>query len=131
MLLFFERFAINSIGIESLCSFAYLLHPFDWRFAASCRWTREAVIRSAQTISWSWTCRVPTSVGEPVRRIYCVALIGMNVSAPPLLAFTWNMKILLRPAVWITTLDAETPSSTQYRTTETLTETHRTNRMIL
>lgn len=58
-----------------------------------------------ETISWSRTCRVPTRVVGPARSQDLSRRINWNerVSVPPPLAFTWNMKILLRPVVWITT----------------------------
>lgn len=92
------------------------LRPNDRRLILSTRRRSTSPFRSLPSV-WSTICRFSTlnkrdrhPAGQRTisgswmsdrltHRIYRIALIGMNVSAPSPLAFMWNMKILLCPAV--------------------------------
>lgn len=118
LLPFLRRLAINGVGANHFAVSHIYVHLIDWRRFFS---QERSPSGREETISWSRTCRVPTRVVGPARSQDLSRRINWNerVSVPPPLAFTWNMKILLRPVVWITTLNADTFSFTQRRTTYT------------
>jgi len=104
---FIGWFTINSADTNRLATLhIFYVHLIDDPLLLLSE-QREIVIRPAANdflivdVLGAHKCRAsrPDQAGS----IYRVALIGMNVSTPPPLAFTWNMKILLRPAAWITT----------------------------